>query len=335
MRGDVVHEWTASFNHIWPNPTHVRTPVDDAKTYFFSAHLFANGDLLAVFHGGNDTPYGYGLVKLDKDSKVLWKYSANVHHQVDVDEKGTIYALKQEFLHRAPDGLEYISTPVLVDTVVTLSPDGQELTTIPILEAFRDSAHATLLALLDRTPRPGGPPFLNQSKAANRYWDISHANSVKVLTPALAPRFPMFKAGQVLLSLRELDIIAVLDPQSRSIVWATCGPWRKQHDAQFLDNGRLLIFDNSGSRMTGTRVLEYDPRTQVFPWVYASTINTHEKGMGQRLPNGNTLVCNSGGELFEVTPAKELVWQCSSHGHSARRYAAESLSFLKGQRARP
>jgi hypothetical protein len=334
MRGDVVHKWAIPFSQVWPNPSHVRAPVHDAKVYFFGCHLFANGDLLAVFHSHDDTPYGYGVVKLDKDSKVLWKYSANIHHQVDVAEDGTIYALAQKFLHQPPKGLEYIPTPVLADYLVMLSPEGQELKTIPILEAFRDSPHALLLTLIDRVSKPGGP-LLDKGKVANRHWDITHANSVRVLTRALAPQFPMFKSGQVLLSLRELDIIAVLDTDSAALVWAACGPWRKQHDAQFLDNGHLLIFDNNGSQTTGSRVLEYDPRSQVFTWAYATPINTYEKGMAQRLPNGNTLVVNAYGELLEVSPDKEVVWQCRSHSHSARRYAPENLLFLKGSRARP
>jgi hypothetical protein len=165
---------------------------------------------------------------------------------------------------------------------------------------------------------------------------------VQVLRRELAPKFPLFKPGQVLISLRNLDTLAVLDPKRGSVVWAARGPWRRQHDSQFLDNGHLLLFDNLGST-AGSRVLEYDPQTQALPWSYAgenrAPFVSEEGGMGQRLPNGNTLIVNSQGHnLFEVTRSKEVVWSCSFDGyiHVGKRFSPDELHFLKGgQRARP
>jgi hypothetical protein len=120
------------------------------------------------------------------------------------------------------------------------------------------------------------------------------------------------------------------------VVWAARGPWRGQHDPHFLDNGRLLIFDNRGS-IWESRVLEYDPRSQACPWSYASegspSFISAIQGRSQRLPNGNTLIVNSrDGVLLEVTHEKELVWSCDCHAHVpwARRYGPDQLSFLKG-----
>jgi hypothetical protein len=173
--------------------------------------------------------------------------------------------------------------------------------------------------------------------------DVFHTNAVKVLSRALAPKFPLFKAGQLLVSPRHLDALAVLDPDSGKVVWAARGPWHAQHDPSFLDNGHLLLFDNLGSAQR-SRVLEYDPQTQAFPWLYPGDSGTpffsRIRGACQRLPNGNTLIVNSeAGEVFEVTAGREVVWSCSC-GHvelnRARRYTPEQLPFLKGdQRARP
>jgi outer membrane protein assembly factor BamB len=322
MHGEVIHAWTAPFSRVWPKPPHVREPVADGKIYIFACHLYPNGDLLAVFHGTGDTPYGYGLAKLDKDSHVLWTYSANVHHAVDVSEDGTIYVLTQRIVHDMPKGLEFFPTPALVDDLVLLSPEGEELRTIPLLEALRDSPFGLLLPLR-------APTGLTS-------WDVLHANAVEVLSPAMATHFPLFKAGQVLVSLRELDTLAVVSPETGSAVWAARGPWRGQHDPHFLDNGRLLVFDNRGSAQQ-SRVFEYDPQTQSCPWSYASESSpsflTPIQGRCQRLANGNTLIVNSkDGVLLEVTPDKELVWSRCCHAHVpwARRYAPDELTFLKG-----
>lgn len=322
MRGDVVHRWAAPFSKIWPRAPHVSNPVDDDKIYFFACYVYANGDLLAVCHGTGDTPYGYGLVKLDKDSRVLWTYDANVHHAVNVGEDGTICVLTHEIVHAMPRGLEFVTVPALVDSVVVLSADGKELKKIPLLEAFRDSDHALLL------PR--------QELLSELAWDVLHANAVEVLSTELAPHFPLFRAGQLLVSLREIDTIAVLDVEKRRIVWTARGPWRRQHDPHFLANGRLLIFDNAGSALE-SRVLEYDPKTHACPWFYADEDSprfvSQIQGRCQRLGNGNTLIVDShDGALMEVTPARELAWSCLCHVHVpwARRYAADYCSFLPG-----
>jgi hypothetical protein len=162
-----------------------------------------------------------------------------------------------------------------------------------------------------------------------------------VLPQSLSPEFPEFKPGQVLVSLRKLDTIALIDTDDGVVVWAARGPWKAQHDAQFLGNGHLLIFDNLG--LAGaSRVLEYDPRTQAFPWSYSGensvTFCTRERGMSQRLPNGNTLIVDSeGGRLFEVTLDKELAWSydVGSFITTARRYSPDQLLFIEeGEDAR-
>ena len=346
MRGKTVHRWAVSFSEVWPKPSHVQGRFSDSMVCFFACHLYPNGDLLVVFHGAELLATGFGLAKLDKDSKVLWKYSANVHHDVDVGEDGTIYALKHDLVHQMPKGLEDIPTPTLVDSLVLLSPEGKELRKpIPLLESIRDSAYAPLLSAIQRPPKQRAPQSLKASRFDDdetRKQDVLHANFVQVLRPSLAAKFPAFKAGQVLVSLRHLDAIAVMDPDTGSLVWAARGPWRAQHDPQFLDNGHLLIFDNLGSPQS-SRVLEYDPQTQAYPWSYPRENDppffSDERGMCQRLPNGNTLIVNSeGAQLLEVTANKEIVWSCSTNRFicSARRFGPDQLHFLKGGvRARP
>jgi hypothetical protein len=351
MRGEVVHRWELPFRRAWPRAPHVRDPVPDERIHWFRCHLYPNGDLLAIYHAEGDTPYGYGLVKLDKDSNLLWAYPANVHHDLDVAEDGTIYTLTQKIVREAPAGLEFLPSPYLGDFLVVLSPEGQELDSIPILEAFRDSPYALMLAVIgegralidvplsgDTTP---APDYASQLLAKG---DIVHTNSVKVLSQARAAKFPLFQPGQLLLSVRNLDTIAVLDRPTRRVVWAARGVWRIQHDAEFLNNGHLLLFDNSGS-IKSCRVIEYDPLTQATPWAYpnenATPFSALFRGMKQRLPNGNTLIVDPYNvRIFEVTHEKELVWESFGPGGvtavtGARRYRPDELTFLKGARARP
>jgi hypothetical protein len=372
MRGTVVHHWELPFSRVWSHAPHVEDPLPDHQIHWFRCHLYPNGDLLAIYHADGDTPYGYGLVKLDKDSKLLWAYANRVHHDLDVDEDGTIYTLTHKVVSEPPAGLEYLDTPYLADSLVIVSPEGRELESIPLVEAFANSPYSLTLASGSKSANlmnpfgPGAPPMPpppvpptppamppGPPTQPKERQDLLHTNSVKVLSRALAPKFPLFKAGQVLLSLRNLNTIAVLDLHTRRVAWAAQGLWRLQHDTEFLDNGHLLLYDNFGTRWE-TRVLEYDPLTQATPWSYTNEDSTHFsaffRGMKQRLPNGNTFIVDPDNRrLFEVTRDKELVWESfcplpptqpklpgGRAVTSARRYGADELTFLKGvARARP
>lgn len=348
MLGEPVHQWHIPFSEIWSDPPHLRGRVDNAAVYFNDGHLYPNGDLLVVVEGpinSSNSSNGYGLVKLDKDSRVLWKYAEHCHHDVDVGDDGTIYAIVNETIEKLPPGVEGIPTPCMVDHIDMISSEGKQLKRIRLLEALRGSAYAPLLGILER-PRPGtttSPATVPAFRDDELRRDVLHTNSVKVLSHKLAPKFPLFRAGQILISPRNLDAIALLDPESAKVVWASKGPWRSQHDPTFLDNGHLLLFDNLGSPR-GSRVLELDPQTQAFPWWYPGDAGkpffSQIRGMSQRLPNGNTLVVNSVGcEVFEVTPERDVVWSCSTGRvtlNRARRYLPDQLPFLKGvKRARP
>ncbi|HEY7427947.1 MAG TPA: arylsulfotransferase family protein, partial [Gemmataceae bacterium] len=197
------------------------------------------------------------------------------------------------------------------------------------------------------------PPRFTTPKLDHKS-EFLHTNSVKVLKETQAAKFPLFQAGQVLLSMRNLNTIAVVDRHTRSVVWAARGIWKAQHDAEFLDNGHLLLYDNYGTQKH-TRIVEYDPQTQAIPWAYSGENSTSfvafYRGMKQRLPNGNTLIVDPDARrLLEVTHKKEVVWEnvcplpAASPGQhlkrhavtSAQRYNADELTFLNGvARARP
>src|SRR5262249_50701225 len=146
MRGTVVHRWELPFSMAWTQPPHIEDPLSDDHIHWFHCYLYSNGDLLAIYHADGDTPYGYGLIKLNKDSELLWAYANSVHHDVDVGEDGHIYTLVQKIVEEAPADMEYLDAPYLTDSLVVLSPEGKELQNIPLAEAFAKSPYALNLA---------------------------------------------------------------------------------------------------------------------------------------------------------------------------------------------
>ena len=300
MAGEVAHEWRLPFSAVWNEDAAVENPQPDNFMYWRKAHLFPNGDLLAIYVAAGDSPWGYGLVKLNAASEPLWTYLQHTHHDVDVGADGRIYALTHEFSRKLYDGFPHLTTPRIDDSVVVLSPDGAELQRVPIIDAFVNSPYARLL---------------NKGSWYNDD-DFLHTNSIDVIDEDAAARLPFAKAGQVLLSFRDMDTIAVLDLERQQIVWALRGPWMSQHDADVLPNGEIMLFDNLGHFGPGgrSRVIAFDPMTSEITWQYRGTraqpFDSEVRAAQQRLPNGNTLITEAvGGRLFEVTADGDIVWE--------------------------
>jgi hypothetical protein len=74
--------------------------------------------------------------------------------------------------------------------------------------------------------------------------DPFHFNKVDVLGVELAHLYPEFEAGDMLISLRELNLIVVVRPSTERIVWWRYGLTSAQHDATFVE-GHIEVFDNN------------------------------------------------------------------------------------------
>jgi len=303
MHGALLHEWRKPFSAVW-NPlapeAWPKTPQPDEFVYFRKALAYPNGDLIAVYEAAGDTPYGYGVVKLDKDSNVLWTYLGAAHHDIDIGPDDRIYVLTQEIV-QDPPRFGNLATPRLEDFLVVLGPDGRERRKLRLAHVLDKSRWRHLL----------------HTVSSYAVADPLHANTIKVIRGREAVRFPYATAGQVLLSFRELGAIAVIDLDSESVVWAARGPWIGQHDPDLLASGNILLFDNYGhfSDEEGiSRVIEFDPKTMQIVWQYAGTpdepFSSEIRSWQQRLANGNTLIAESnGGRIFEVTRGGEIVWE--------------------------
>ena len=301
MDGAVLHEWRRPFSTVWNESAQVRRPQADSHVYFRKAMVYPNGDLLAVYEGVGDTPYGYGLVKLDRDSEVVWTYWGRTHHDIDIGPDGRIYALTHDLVDEPLQGFENLASPRLDDFLVVLSPEGEELRKISLIHRVAASEYLHLL----------------HTVSAYAIADPLHANTVKLITEEAAASFAFGEAGQILLSFRELGAIGVLDLESEELVWATRGPWLGQHDPDILPNGNVLLFDNYGNykKPEGpSRVIEFDPLTMAIVWQYAGTaewpFESAIRSSQQRLANGNTLITeSSGGRVLEVTQDGDIAWQ--------------------------
>lgn len=299
MNGRVLHEWRRPYSAVWNEQAAVKNPQPDAVILMDKARLLPNGDLLAIYAAAGDTPWGYGMVKMDRDSNVIWSYLAHTHHDFDIAPDGRIFALTNEFSSEDVEGLGTLDKPFLEDFVVVLSADGRELKKISITRTLAQSRYK----------------LLHLAIPSYALADPLHTNSVQYIDARLAKNFPFAKEGDLLVSFRDISAVAVLRIDSGQLVWATRGPWLWQHDASLQPSGRITLFDNLGGFRDGNsaRVLEVDPKSGGVTWSYqgddAHPFHSPLRSSAETLPNGNVLITESdGGRLFEVTRAGEIVW---------------------------
>jgi len=314
MTGKTLHRWRLRFKDAFPDfkDIDVWHKQRHWRLYWRKVHVFNNGDLLAIYEGN-------GLIKIDSDSNLIWATKGGFHHDFEVMDN-RIYALNRRLI-TLPRIHE--KEPILEDLITILDADGQVLDNISILELFENSEYMSLLE--------GMPPF----------GDIFHTNTIEVFDGRLAAQSPLFKEGNVLLSFRMTDTIAIADLEEQKIVWAQKpGFWKVQHQPTLLDNGNILLFNNlylgeradkaeyerlirtNGYRLIDEKlytddrssVIEFNPQTMEIIWEYKGDADNPffslASGAIQRLPNGNTLITESDrGRVFEVTPEGQIVWE--------------------------
>ncbi len=334
MNGREVHSWFVPNDQI-SGVSGIRTLFGLLEPQVEGGYLYPDGDVILVYEVKALTQPATRLFKLDKDSHVLWKSNVNVHHAIEI-AGDKIYALTSIPRTRLTERARRDRLPRDGESISILGSDGKVINSYSIINAI---ANATDFRIAD---------FAKHSEPL----DPLHSNSLDVLTEQTARFFPGAKPGNVLVSLRNLDLLTVMDLERDTVVWAMRGGWRRQHDAKVLPNGHILMFDNNGGVRTysPSRILEIDPATGGIVWSYSGKPDdpldsADNRGGAQRLANGNTLINEANaGRIIEVTPDGTVVWEyvnpllseergkkiIASFGLTVTRYDASYLSFLGG-----
>ncbi|HMV69970.1 MAG TPA: arylsulfotransferase family protein [Myxococcota bacterium] len=285
MDGHEVWRWTVAVGDVWPEL------ADEArKASWRRALLLPGGDVIGVWTD-------YGVARVDRTGAIRWARYAAVHHDLQLTPDGGVIVLEHE-----PRRVPWIDPDrdVFEDFVVWLGPDGSELRRVSVLEAFK--RNPDFRRIWGQRSHDGVDPF--------------HTNSLEVLDDRLVGDGSPLRPGQILLSMRHLDTVAVLDPDAETITWTLQDTFHGQHDPRTVGPFEILVFDNRGLKDT-SRLLAYDVRTKQRTWSYegdpAHPFFTIDCGHAQRLADGHTLVNESAaGRAFEITPEGKTVWEYRS-----------------------
>jgi len=290
MEGNIVHEWA------------VRTSV---QSY---CRLLPNGNLLYPTHDRSEVAKGTcGLREIDRESNVLWYFRCRIDHDFQALDNGS-FLINTITDNLCPAlGPELKRQPYLIE----ISRDKE------LIWEWRGEEH---IGELEDLLSPEQWRHVMGRAHGDFAFDWAHNNTCQIIGPNATwekekadGSEPRFRPGNIVISYRSTDVIAVIDRDSGKIVWAW-GPGilDGQHKPHMLENGNILIFDN-GTLRGYSRVIELNPLTERIEWEYTAEPRedffSRAISSAQRLPNGNTLICEGGkSRLFEVTAAKEIVW---------------------------
>lgn len=297
MQGNMLHEWIVRPEKIWPETPfadHVAGRFNNPNNYVHGAWLLPGGDV--VFN----VEYA-GLVRMNACGDVVWAVPYRTHHSVFRADDGNFWVSGLNWRYEKVEGYVHPFPDFVDETALQVSPAGEILREIFILESIYASDYGDLLADAIKT------------------LDITHLNDVEVLSASMADSFPNFSAGDILVSLRNLSTVLVLDGETARIKWYLRHPLVRQHDPDFEADGHIVIFDNrddmtqEGMQLGSTRLLRVNPAdnsiSTVYPVQADQAFYTQTGGKHQLLDNGNRLITEAhGGRVFEVDPAGRVVW---------------------------
>lgn len=97
----------------------------------------------------------------------------------------------------------------------------------------------------------------------------------------MASTFPMFDAGDLVVSLRSGNLVFVLEPGTEDITWWMHDGAFAQHDPDWLPDGGILVFDNN-TDFGASRIIRIDPASRS----YSVMLDGEEVRSGDRRRRG-------------------------------------------------
>lgn len=243
------------------------------------------------------------LFMIDWDSDIKWEVKGTFHHDISIADDGSIYTVMNG---KVLSPKFCTKEPIRNDWLVILTKDGKIKRRISFAKMI--SQNKVLFdAAVNQSPRK-----YNFGPAA---WDIFHTNTVEIIDrDVFSKNKKLFKKGDVLFCMRNMNLIGVIDVEEEKIVWSWgMNELECPHHPSLLKNGNILIFDNGLDREY-SRVIELNPITEEIEWEYKGdppkSFWSSTRGSAQRLPNGNTLIAESDrGRVFEITRDGEILWE--------------------------
>jgi hypothetical protein len=243
------------------------------ETHFRAIHplLLENGDLIVKDHYSP-------LFRTGPCGARIWKDDTRAyHHSTEADADGNLWVPGIA----APPTVPGVPADFGDDTLAQVTPDGTRIAEYSVAHALLDFGLARELFRMDLYDP-----------------DPIHLNDIQ---PALADG-AAWKKGDLLLSLRNLSMIALFRPSENRIVWTLTGPWMNQHDVDILDDHRISVYNNNAQDRgsfpyfeTSSNIVIHDfatgtDQTLLADEMLESAVKTAFAGLFTQLPDGFRMI---------------------------------------------
>ncbi|MDB5139707.1 MAG: Arylsulfotransferase [Mucilaginibacter sp.] len=290
-----LHQWKPDFDEIKriagnESPFLKATNRSDVRL----VHPLLSSDGSIVF---ND--FFSPLIKINKDSKLVWVINGSYNHSLEYDADGNVWAPS---VIRNSRFLSEILPQYHDDAITKIKQNGKVLFQKSIAQILIENGYRWLL--------------LGTGKYEA---DLLHLNDIQ---PALiSSRF--WKKGDLLISLRHKSTVLLYRPETNKIIWLKIGPWISQHDVDFIDSSRIGVFGNNVIRYSDSdnKLIDgyneeyiYDFKTGKIETPYTkflktAQISTITEGRSDVLSNGDLFIEETNNNRLLRGNRNEIIWQ--------------------------
>lgn len=334
IKGNLVHKWVVPYCKFWDCKNDNNQQTTNWVNEIGGSILYPNGDVVFSHQYS-------ALMKLDKDSNVIWKKDYKAHHLMFQDKEGNIWtpAVKSgNAEYQFGENKIIIQNP---EVLYKVSPDGDLLEEYDILDIIINSDKKGLFA------SHLNYYYAQKNPVTLRGLALTHLNDVEIVEDPAVYSLPMFEKGDILVSMNRINAIVLIDKEDKKIKWDFINPFVRQHDPDILNNGNIMVFDNNGGGDQGfldrrSRILSINPLTGeteiVFEKNKDNRFYSFNRGNQHYLPNGNLFIVESTkGHLFEIDKSGQVVWEYYdiwdkdyvSFISQAQRFPADFVDFLE------
>lgn len=252
------------------------------QEYRGNGHGFALGDDGRLYPHAGDILRSYSWC-----GDMLWTGDEG-HHSVTLTDRNTLWHLQGDAMtERAIRTGKKIRTIRIYD-IIKANPQDYSLT----------------VTSADNWVHDGSDLVRKNFKA-----DPFHQNDALELPAELADEYDLFDAGDLLISMRSLNAVYVIDPDTLKIKWKTVGLTDRQHDPEFYGDNKISIFDNRKHSGTESEILIVDTITGETSVFYkGSDIFTAARGNHTLVPDGSIVITSPHiGQVAHVSPDGQIL----------------------------
>jgi hypothetical protein len=290
-----------------------------------------------------------GVSLVDGKMSTVWEKPYRFHHDIGMSaDKKEIFFL----IYRA-DAKVFPGVTVQTDAIIGLDRAGKEI--------FRWDSMSELSEIVRALKPPRLFYHFKLSKDVNDdsgNFEMGHLNAVSVIPPGFEKNGRAFKAGNLLVSFLTYGALAVIDRETRKIVWSYQDreKYLVTHSPRLMADGRIVYFKNfaRNDNEPKSEIEIIDPKTNHVDWSYSppqEAAFSVRFGQVEPLPNGNLLVTDDacqigygcevmpgdlfrhasmGGRAYEITMDKKIVWewanpQFDKNGERKETYRVQRL----------